>query len=214
MRRFASLLGAAALLTATATSTLAADVQTVVEGGHTIGIAEIGRDYRGRIDPRTDDTIVTSSGTPYQGWKFQGRAGQCVDITMRSDTLDSFLLVTDGNSRIGDDDDSAGQLDAHLRVTLPRDGWYYLATAVSPNAEDNSPKQGNYTLNLATCGGGSSTSTRSTGPAPTASPTPPTGPTRSSGSGSSSRPAGSNGPAPSNGSAPATSGTNVPLPRF
>src|SRR5206468_9941172 len=109
-------------------------------------IAEVGHTYNGLIDARNNDTIVAPNGVPFQAWKFQARAGQCVEITMRSQTLDSFVQVFDGDTTIGNDDDNGGGLDAHMYLTLRHDGWYYLGTAVSPNALDGSPKRGNYTL--------------------------------------------------------------------
>jgi hypothetical protein len=208
MRRFVSTLAALMMLAATTTTTtLAADVQTVVEGGHIIGIAEIGHGYSGLIDARNNDTVVAPNGVPFQAWKFQARAGQCVEITMRSQTLDSLIQVFDGNTSIANDDDGGGNLDAHLWLTLSHDGWYYLATAISPDAQDTSPTRGTYTLNLSQCASSTpqSPGRSAPGPSPSSNPAPSNNPAPSSGPTRSTGPAGST---PSNGS------NNTPLPRY
>ena len=88
------------------------------------------------------------SGLPYELWRFSGRAGQRVELVMRSTAFDSYLTVDQMHGThfetLATDDDAAGGLDARVRVTLPADGEYVVRTTPHENGD-----AGAYTLTLA-----------------------------------------------------------------
>ncbi len=64
------------------------------------------------------------------GWyKFDGHAGDEVDVTVRSPNGDAVAFVLDGNDDVVAVNDDADPLtsDAHVVTTLPADGTYYVA---------------------------------------------------------------------------------------
>jgi hypothetical protein len=67
---------------------------------------------------------------PYDLWRFEGREGDLIRISMRAAELDSYLEVGswDGEtfSVEFEDDDSGGDRDAQIRFMLPRDGAYWV----------------------------------------------------------------------------------------
>jgi hypothetical protein len=92
--------------------------------------------------PRLND------GSHYQHWHFRGRAGQRVDITMRSDEFDAFLgLESLGGGeplRLQSDDDGAGGTDSRIVFALPAEGLYRI---VANSLHDG--EVGRYRLTLA-----------------------------------------------------------------
>jgi hypothetical protein len=88
-----------------------------------------GQAVNGRLtptDPRLED------GTHYQIYSMAARAGDRLRITLRSSDFDAFLVFAAAVTADGCedpcilDDDSAGDLDAMVRVTIPTDGTYQL----------------------------------------------------------------------------------------
>ena len=60
-------------------------------------------------------------------YAFEGRAGQRVQIEMRSQQIDSFLILLDPNgNEVAQDDDSGGRPNARIVATLPANGTYLL----------------------------------------------------------------------------------------
>ncbi len=86
-------------------------------------------------------------------YAFEGRAGQQVQIEMRSQQIDSFLILIDHNgNEVAQDDDSGGGSNAKIAATLPADGTYLLmansyqagqAGSYSLKAEASSANAGN-----------------------------------------------------------------------
>ncbi|MFH7242274.1 MAG: trypsin-like peptidase domain-containing protein [Spirulina sp.] len=71
-----------------------------------------------------DDTL--NDGSFYQEYRFQGRAGQTVRISLSSNVFDTYLILLDeqGN-RLGENDDrNPNDTNSELVVTLPRNGFY------------------------------------------------------------------------------------------
>ena len=97
----------------------------------------------GRLE--SGDLQMSRDKTFYDYWVFQGRGGQRVTITMRSTTVDAYLILKRGSASgdvIAEDDDGGGSLDARVTVTLPEDSAYtVIANSVEPGA-------GDYTLTL------------------------------------------------------------------
>jgi hypothetical protein len=64
------------------------------------------------------------------GWfRFDGRAGDELDLTVKSADGDAVAFVLDGNDDVVAVNDDADALtsDAHLTTALPADGTYYVA---------------------------------------------------------------------------------------
>lgn len=64
-------------------------------------------------------------------WRFSGRRGQGVRITMRAPAFDAYLQLgyyNDGGDwvHVASDDDGAGGTDPQIAVTLPRDGDFVV----------------------------------------------------------------------------------------
>jgi hypothetical protein len=83
----------------------------------------------------------------YHWWVYQGRAGETLTLTMRSEDFDTFLAF--GQVRNGafdsleTDDDGAGGTDSRITTTLPADGLYVIqANSLSAGST------GAYTLQL------------------------------------------------------------------
>jgi hypothetical protein len=91
-----------------------------------------------------NDPVRRSPRTPYHVWQFDGRRGQRLVVDLESGDFDSYLLVRDPDGyTVGSDDDSGDELNARLRVILPRDGTYrVITTAVGDSA------RGRYTLTV------------------------------------------------------------------
>ncbi len=88
---------------------------------------------------------MMSDNTPFETWYLEGRAGDRVTITMRSSDFDSFLRIGahGGSAALGSDDDSGGDLDAQITITLPSSGVYVLLANTVGSSES-----GNYTISV------------------------------------------------------------------
>nr|WP_313416610.1 PPC domain-containing protein [Brevundimonas diminuta] len=101
----------------------------------------IGEETRGRLN---SDSATSDSGAPADLYRFSGRAGQRVAITMKADGFDTYLELFDANhNSLATDDDSAGDLNARLTHTLAEDGDYLIEARAFSSGE------GPYTLNIA-----------------------------------------------------------------
>jgi hypothetical protein len=109
-----------------------------------VGI-RIGQTVRGSLhegSPRMEE-----DDTPYDLYTFEGRAGQRVQITMRSQAFDAFLVLgrmSDGERHtLAEDDDGGGGTDSRIRYELLVGGTYEIyAGAFADDAE------GAYTLTV------------------------------------------------------------------
>jgi hypothetical protein len=85
----------------------------------------------GGSDPKMRD------GTPYELWRYVGRAGETIRITLRSNDFDAFVSIgTVANgvfTAIESADDGAGGTHSRLDITLPSAGEYAIrANSLSP----------------------------------------------------------------------------------
>jgi hypothetical protein len=154
MRRLISTLAGLLLIGTTATNAFAEEIQTVWDHGMPVSLARVGYTYNSYITPSSLTTKKLDNGTRVEAWKFEGRAGQCVDITMRSTEFDSFVGLYVNNPATGDldkiveDDDSAGGTDAEIRGNLPSTGTFYVVVADATKREN----AGRYSLRFDSCG--------------------------------------------------------------
>jgi len=107
-----------------------------------------GQTVSGRLT--TSDFLRSDDNTYADGYVYNGRAGEQITITMRSDAFDSWLVIDDPNGPLREhDDDSGGGNDSELTVTLPHAGRYVIV-ANSVSARDTGP----YTLTVRSGSGG------------------------------------------------------------
>src|SRR4051794_26979736 len=94
-RIFATVLGGL-LLAAPAVSAFAEEVVVVNIGGVPVSVTRMGTHNTSTISPRNGDTVKLNDGSRGEIWGFEGQAGQCVDITLRSDDFDPYLVLRFG----------------------------------------------------------------------------------------------------------------------
>ncbi|ERT03824.1 trypsin family protein, partial [Lyngbya aestuarii BL J] len=101
-----------------------------------------GPEVRGRLDE--SDSILPIDNSFYDMYSFEGKAGQQIAIEMRSQDLDPYLILLNSDgSELAQDDDSGGQKDAKIMITLPEDGEYtFLANSYEAG------ESGDYRLKL------------------------------------------------------------------
>jgi hypothetical protein len=103
----------------------------------------MGRPVSGALNDRSP---VRADETPFQGYVFEGRRGETVQIDMEAPSFDAFLTIgrAGTDSILGNDDDGGEGTNARLTVTLPQDGRYVvMANAIGKDA------RGAFTLRLA-----------------------------------------------------------------
>ncbi|HSK21215.1 MAG TPA: surface-adhesin E family protein [Longimicrobiales bacterium] len=89
-------------------------------------------------DPRLDE------GEHYHAYDFYGRAGQRIAVSLRSSSFDSYLaIITSDIEWENQDDDSGGDSNALLDVTLPVTGRYVIIVTTYEGDET-----GDYTLSV------------------------------------------------------------------
>jgi hypothetical protein len=109
------------------------------------GTIRMGQTVSGALT--ASDPKLPDDNTHYDLWRFTGRAGQRVEVVMKSSAVDSYVAV--GRIRagelevLGSDDDGAGGNDARVRVTLPAAGEYLVRANTLSEGE-----KGAYTLTL------------------------------------------------------------------
>ena len=148
MRQTIFAFAAAALLTVPAAGAHA-QMSASCEGRFVDGVyvraISIGQTCQGSLT----NVDYRSNGRRGEAWEFDARENDCVEITMRSREIDSFVgLYRPGPQvdRLAMDDDSAGNLDARLRSRLPVTGRYMIAATSAL-----SDQTGSYTLAVARC---------------------------------------------------------------
>lgn len=121
-------------------------VTEVVSGPFVVTPLSLGRSVSASLD---ESDQVAEDGSYFDVYSFSGRAGDRVEIVMRSDALDSYVEVGEpvaaGEEFFAEysDDDSGGNVDARVRMTLPRDGEYQVrAYSLYPD------ETGDYTIEL------------------------------------------------------------------
>ena len=89
-------------------------------------------------------SILPADNSFFDLYSFEGKAGATITIEMKSQEIDSYLILLGPNQRqIAQDDDGAGNNNARITVRLPADGTYTLL------ANSNEARQsGAYTLEL------------------------------------------------------------------
>jgi hypothetical protein len=102
----------------------------------------IGQTMRGRLE--TGDQMMQDS-TFADLWQFQAMAGQTVQIDVRSEEFDTYMQLLDANgNKLGEDDDSGGNLDSRLIFTLPATGMYQIVV----NNAGHARRAGIYTVSV------------------------------------------------------------------
>jgi len=101
----------------------------------------------------TSNSDMLPDGSFFDSYIFEGRRGQRIAIEMRSQDLDSYLILLsqDDDNLYLEDDDGAGELNAQLVTTLPADGEYIIIANSFGRGE-----QGRYDLRLSAVDAGSS----------------------------------------------------------
>ena len=100
----------------------------------------IGEEISGRLN---EDSAKSDSGASADLYRFTGRAGQRVAISLKADDFDSYLELFDASHKsLATDDDSGGELNARLTFVLPEDGDYLI------EARGFSDATGSYDLKL------------------------------------------------------------------
>jgi len=85
----------------------------------------VGQSMYGELT--THDPVARSRRAPYQVWTLDGRRGQRVQIDLRSQSFDAYLVLRDEDGFvIGSDDDSGDNSDARIHTVLPRNGHYRI----------------------------------------------------------------------------------------
>ena len=82
------------------------------------------------------DFLLTDDNTWADGYSYDGREGERITVTLRSNAFDAWLVVDDPNGPLREtDDDGAGGNDSRVTVTLPHDGRYMIvANSLRPGA--------------------------------------------------------------------------------
>lgn len=106
------------------------------------GRIEVGETMRGALEP---GDLLMADSTFADVWVFAGTAGQPVTVDVRSDEFDTYLQLLDaGGAKLGDDDDSGGDLNSRLTLTLPATGEYRIVV----NSAGHEPRAGRYTVSI------------------------------------------------------------------
>lgn len=85
------------------------------------------------------DAAFEDGGGYFDLYSFQARRGQRLTITLRSDDFDAYLRLGHARSSndmdwVGEDDDGGLGTNAHLSVTAPADGEYWVAVSAYDEA--------------------------------------------------------------------------------
>ena len=117
-------------------------------GRQTLPRITAGQTVSGRLS--SSDFTRSDDNTYADGYRYSGRAGEQLTITMRSSAFDSWLVFDDPNGPLQEtDDDGAGGRDARITVTLPHDGDYVVVANSLLRGST-----GQYTLSLQSTRGG------------------------------------------------------------
>ncbi|MEM8806396.1 MAG: trypsin-like peptidase domain-containing protein [Cyanobacteria bacterium P01_G01_bin.38] len=116
------------------------------QGGRPPETISLNGQSSGRLDSSSN---LFADNSYFNVYRFEGQAGQRVAIEMSSQQIDPYLILVGPNQEdLGQDDDSAGGVNARLETTLPANGTYLiLANSYAANEE------GNYEIQLSSLGG-------------------------------------------------------------
>lgn len=74
-----------------------------------------------------ESKVLPVDNSYYDLYAFEGKAGQSISIDMSSEQIDSYLILLNSNGQeLAQDDDSGGEKNARIVITLPEDGTYKL----------------------------------------------------------------------------------------
>lgn len=89
----------------------------------------------------TADDRNLQSGESFDAYVYQGRAGERLTLSLRTDEFDPYLMVRGPGVTEDNDDISEGDLSSGIDLTLPQDGAYrVIVTSYQPG------ERGSYTL--------------------------------------------------------------------
>ena len=75
----------------------------------------------------SESKVLPVDNSYYDLYAFEGKSGQRISIDMSSKQIDSYLILLSSNGQeLAQDDDSGGEKNARIIVTLPEDGTYKL----------------------------------------------------------------------------------------
>jgi hypothetical protein len=148
-RRFALVLAAALLLGAAggAAHAQGAPVTTVDVQGVPVHPVQYGFIYTSSL---TTTDVLLQDGSRGELWMFEGTAGQCTEIIMKSSEFDAYLVLRQNapfGAIVAEDDDSGGGTDALIRMRLPATDSYF----VTASSYSSGQVLGRYTLDLDRC---------------------------------------------------------------
>ncbi len=91
------------------------------------------------------DTVIPSDGSLYDTYTWEGKQGDSLTVTLKSEEFDTYLAVQDPEGKIIAENDDFSQKDSNssLTITLPVDGVYRLIV----NSYD-SQGRGKYTITV------------------------------------------------------------------
>lgn len=82
-------------------------------------------EVKGNLD--RESNVLPVDNSYYDLYAFEGKAGQKISIDMSSNQIDSYLILLNSNDQeLAQDDDSGGEKNARIIITLPEDGTYKL----------------------------------------------------------------------------------------
>ncbi|NEQ40526.1 MAG: tetratricopeptide repeat protein [Okeania sp. SIO3I5] len=82
-------------------------------------------EVKGNLD--RESNVLSVDNSYYDLYAFEGKAGQKISIDMSSNQIDSYLILLNSNDQeLAQDDDSGGEKNARIIITLPEDGTYKL----------------------------------------------------------------------------------------
>ncbi len=103
-----------------------------------------GAPLQGRLD--NNSSVLQSDNSYYNTYTFEGQAGQQVVVEMNSRELNAYLiLLSPDGDEVGQDNDSGGDRNSRLTVTLPSNGIYTILANTFESGES-----GSYSVRVAT----------------------------------------------------------------
>lgn len=116
------------------------------EAAERLTLRERPVEVEGKLDE--DSNVLPSDSSYFNAYTFEGNAGQRITIEMDSSDLNAYLiLLSPEGDNIAQDDDSAGEKNSRIEVTLPTDGIYTVLANTYGAGET-----GDYRLALSTSG--------------------------------------------------------------
>lgn len=122
-------------------------VTTVDVQGVPVHPAQYGFIYTSSL---TTTDVLLQDGSRGELWMFDGTAGQCTEIIMRSSEFDAYLVLRQSapfGAIVAEDDDSGGGTDALIRMRLPATDTYFITASSYSSGQ----VLGRYSLDLDRC---------------------------------------------------------------